>query len=430
MADPPGQAAGWRLAGVRSATAAGVALLSLGLAAGRPDVALLAVPALLAALFSRTKPPVRACSVTEQPASSEAAGIIRSTVLLEGGEAAHLRASAAGHREVEAIVAVPAGGRELDLRLSSVRTGPQATALADVRGHQGSWEHELRTAGGAWRLVLPTSVKLGQVPVPRRLRGLTGLRPSRRFGDGSELRDVHPFAPGDRRKRIDWRTTARRSPNLDTLYVRRSFADAEAVVMLVVDSRDDVGPDLRTWRGFSERRVDEVTSLDLARHAAASVAGALVEAGDRVGLVDLGLQARPLPPAAGRRHLRRVVHGLALARPVGAPRPTVRPPQIPADALVYLFSTVLDEAPVQLTRTWRSLGHPVVLIDTLPDLRPVAEPHLAIAWRIQRMERQVWLDGLAREGIPIVRWAGTARDEAAATLDSIARAAIRQRDWR
>lgn len=431
-ADPraPAAATGWRVLGLRSAAAAAVALLAVGLAVGRPDVALLAVPALLAGVFSRTKPPAQVCSATERPASAEAAGSIRSTLQLDGGEAAQLRASAAGHRPFEAIVAVPEGGREIQVRLSSARTGPQSTALVDIRGYQGHWEHDLRTAGGTARLVLPTSSKLGQVPVPRQLRGLTGMRPSRRFGEGSELRDVHPFAPGDRLKRIDWRTTARRSPNLDTLYVRRSFADAEAVVMLVVDSRDDVGPDLRTWRGFSERRVDEVTSLDLARHAAASVASALVESGDRVGLVDLGLQARPLPPASGARHLRRVVHGLALARPVGAPRATVRPPQIPADALVYLFSTVLDQAPLQLARTWRSLGHPVVLIDTLPDLRPVAESHLAIAWRIQRMEREVWLAELAREGVSIVRWSGTTRDATAAMLDSIARAAARQRDWR
>lgn len=419
----------WRAVGFRSAAVAGVLLFVIALALGRPDVALLGVPALLGAVFSRTKPPAAAPSVSEEPAAPEAAGSIESALRIAGGEAAHLRAAAAGHRPAEVILDVRTE-RTVGLRLASVRTGPQVTAVADVRAREGVWEHDLQTAGGTRRLVLPTSMRLGKVPVPRRLRGLTGPRPSRRFGDGSELRDVHPFAPGDRLKRIDWRTTARRSPNLDTLYVRRSFADAEAVVMLVVDSRDDVGPDLRTWRGFSEQRVDETTSLDLARHAAASVAGALIESGDRVGLVDLGLETRPLPPAAGRRHLRRIVHGLALARPLGQPHPTVRPPQLPADALIYLFSTVLDQAAVQLARIWRSLGHPVVLVDTLPDVRPVAEPHLAVAWRILRMERQLRLDELAREGVPIVRWAGSARSDAAARFDTLARAAARQRDWR
>ena len=44
--------------------------------------------------------------------------------------------------------------------------------------------------------------------------------------------------------------------------------------------------------------------------------------------------------------------------------------------------------------------------------------------------RQQRLDELAREGVPIVRWAGSARRNAATSLESIARAAARQRDWR
>lgn len=422
--------AGWRPGGVQDAVIAGVLLLAGGLAAGRPDVALIGVPALLAAVFGLTRATPRIQSVEEAPAPDGGSGVA-SVVRVEGGEAAHVRASAAGHRTTEFVAAVPKRGvRDLELRLASVRTGPQETATADVRGYDGTWEVDARSVGGTGRLVLPTSMRLGRVPVPRTLRGLSGPRVSRRFGDGGELRDIHPFTPGDRLRRIDWRTTARRSPDLTTLYVRRTFADAEAAVMLVVDSRDDVGPDVRSWRGYAEQRVDEATSLDVARHAAASVARALVERGDRVGLVDLALEARPVPPATGRRHLRRIVHGLALVHPVGDPSARVRPPQVPADALVYLFSTLLDDAAAHLVRTWRTLGHPVVVIDTLPQVHPVGAAHLAIAWRIVSMERQVRIDALAREGVPIIRWAGPSQAGAAATLDSLARIAARKRDWR
>jgi uncharacterized protein (DUF58 family) len=420
----------WRLGGIQDGIAAGVVLLGGGLAAGRPDVALLAVPALLAAVFALTRKAPAALTVEEAPPPEGASGVT-SVVRVGGGEVAHVRASAAGHRTTEFVAAVPAtGAREVELRLASVRAGPQETATVDVRCYDGAWEHDPRSVGGTGRLVLPTSMRLGRVPVPRTLRGLSGPRVSRRFGDGSELRDIHPFTPGDRLKRIDWRATARHSPDLETLYVRRTFADAEAAVMLVVDSRDDVGPDVRTWRGYSDQRVDEATSLDVARHAAASVARALAEHGDRVGLVDLALHARPLPPATGRRQLRRIVHGLALVHPVGDPSNRVRPPQVPADALVYLFSTLLDDAAVHLIRTWRALGHPVVVIDTLPQVRPVSAAHLAIAWRIVSMERQVRIDVLAREGIPIVRWAGSDLADAAASLDALARSAARKRDWR
>jgi uncharacterized protein (DUF58 family) len=421
----------WRHGEIQTAVVAGVVLLGAGLAAGRPDVALLGVPALLAAVFGFTRAPSAPQTAAEDGGVPEAAGGIGSIVRISGGELAHVRAAAAGHRPAEFVANVPKEGeRQVELRLASVRTGPQDTAIADVRGYDRTWEQDPRSVGGARRLVLPTSMRLGAVPVPRTLRGLTGPRVSRRFGDGSELRDIHPFAPGDRRRRIDWRATARHSPNLETLYVRRTFADAEAAVMLVVDSRDDVGPDVRSWRGYSEQRVDEATSLDLARHAAASVARALVEHGDRVGLVDLALDARPLPPATGRRHLRRIVHGLAMVHPVGDPSNRVRPPQVPADALVYLFSTLLDDAAVHLVRTMRSLGHPVVVVDTLPEVQPVRGAHLAIAWRIVRMERQLRIDGLAREGVPIVHWAGASRTDAAASLDALARVAARKRDWR
>ena len=428
----PPDAPGWRVGGLPEAAAvAGVVLLIAGLALGRPDVALLGVPMLLATVFSRTRYPAGAHAVAEDPPDPANEAGVASTIRISGGELAHVRVSAAGHRTIEFVARVPAeGSRAVDLRLASVRTGPQETAIADVRGYTGEWEHDPVTVGGTRRLVLPSSMPLAHVPVPRNLRGLTGPRRSRRFGDGGELRDIHPFAPGDRLRRIDWRATARRSPNLETLYVRRTFADAEAAVMLVLDSRDDVGTDPRTWRHFGEQRVDEATSLDLARHAAASIARALVEHGDRVGLVDLALDARPLPPASGRRHLRRILHGLALSHPVGEPRARLRPPQLSADVLIYLFSTVLDDASAQLVRTWRGLGHPVVVVDTLPDVRPASDPRLAIAWRIVRMERELRLDRLAREGVPIVHWAASGRTEAAAGLDALTRVAARKRDWR
>src|SRR5690606_42010482 len=95
----------------------------------------------------------------------------------------------------------------------------------------------------------------------------------------------------------------------------------------------------------------------LARPRAAPLAHARADSGDRLGLEDRAHRRRPLPPAAGRRHLRRVLHGLALAHPTRhATGHRVRPPQVPADAVVYLFSTLLDDEPLHLVRTWRTHG--------------------------------------------------------------------------
>ncbi|MFD6447807.1 DUF58 domain-containing protein [Promicromonospora sp. NPDC060204] len=440
---------GWRLTSVyTAAVVAGVVLLALGVLAGRADLALIGVPGLLAAAWARSgRPDNKAAEprgTLREPEGSATAGELTATLRIAPGAAdvVHLRIGAAGHRTTEVALRATqhstehptpheapheTPARDVPLRLSSVRTGPQDTFAIDLRGSlHATWEQEPVQVGGTRRLVLPAAAPLGRLPLPQRLRGLTGPHSSRRLGDGAELRDIHPFTPGDRLRRIDWRTTARRSPDLDTLYVRRTYATAEATAVLVVDSRDDVGPDLHTWRGYGTLRVDEPTSLDLARHAAASIARALVEGGDRVGLEDLARRRRPLPPASGRRHLRRIVHGLALAHPKDrASVHRVRPPQVPADAIVYLFTTVLDDEPLHLVRTWRTKGHPVVVIDTLPDVHPVTESHLRIAWRIARLEREDRLAALTGEGVPVVRWAGSERDRAAIRFETLARAAER-----
>lgn len=415
--------------------AAAVLVLGVGLLAGRADVALLGVPLLLGVAWTGrpgnwgARPPtgpVRAhFAADDRPG---APGELTASLQLAppaGTEVAHARVTAPGHRPTEVMVA--ARHRSLDLRLRTVRTGPQQTFRADVLayGAGGTTVTDAATADAPDRVVLPAATPLGRVPLPRRLRGLTGPHTARRLGDGDELRDVHPFVPGDRLRRVDWRTTARRSPDLETLYVRRTYATAEATAVLVLDSRDDVGPDLRTWRGTGEQRVDEATSLDLARHAAASVAAALVATGDRVGLEDLGRSRHPVPAAAGRRHLRRVLHALALSHPVGSPARRLRPPRLPADAIVYLLTTALDDEPLALVRAWRAHGHPVVVVDTLPDVRPAHEEHMRMAWRVTRMERDDRLRHITAEGVPVVRWAGQARESAPVVLEALVRAGER-----
>ncbi|GAB2484478.1 DUF58 domain-containing protein [Promicromonospora xylanilytica] len=415
-----------------AAVVTGIILLTTSIIAGRGDLALIGIPGLLAATWAHAHRPTTAAPPTlHEPPGTATPGELTATLHLPGtpttADVIHLRITATGHRDTHLALTAHPHERRIPLRLATVRTGPQETFTVDHRGSRHhTWEEQPSQITGAPRLVLPPIAPLGRLPLPHRLRGLTGPHPARRLGDGSELRDIHPFTPGDRLRRIDWRTTARRSPDLDTLYVRRTYATAEASAVLVVDSRDEVGPDVRTWRGYGTLRVDEPTSLDLARHAAASVANALVQAGDRVGLEDLARRRRPLPPASGRRHLRRLVHGLALAHPRNrASVHRVRPPQLPADAIVYLFTTLLDDEPLHLVRTWRTAGHPVVVIDTLPDLHPVIENHLAIAWHIARLEREDRIAALEREAVPVISWAGSQRDHATVRFEALAHAAQR-----
>ena len=41
-------------------------------------------------------------------------------------------------------------------------------------------------------------------PLPPRSSGLVGVHRSPRPGDGTELRDIRAFQPGDRLRRVDW----------------------------------------------------------------------------------------------------------------------------------------------------------------------------------------------------------------------------------
>ncbi|EYR61875.1 hypothetical protein N866_14730, partial [Actinotalea ferrariae CF5-4] len=243
-------------------------------------------------------------------------------------------------------------------------------------------------------------------------------------GDGGDLRDVHPWQPGDSLRRVDWRATARRSPRGEELYTRRTFALAEAHVTLVVDSRDDVGPDPATWSGARSVRPDDATSLDVARSAAATVAQAYLGAGDRVGLEDLGVRRRTLRAGAGRRQLDRVLHGLAVLRPQGDPAPRVRAPQLPSGTLVWVFSTFLDPEAALAAARWRRSGHRVVAVDVLPAVRRRhLDTRAALALRLVTLERDDRLADLTAAGVELVRWTD---DDAAARVQLLARRSHRR----
>ena len=288
------------------------ALLVVGALAGRPDVAVLGAA----------------------PVVARRLGLATAAVARRRVHVARVRRPSAGGRRAAGVTPVQRVARRRRGAASGVRRGTQrhrrgARARrrhprAAGRGAHGADRPAGRSRTSTSRASAPGAASVSEavrprvahragpardptarrLPLPPRLRGLTGAHESRRPGEGGGLRDVHPYAPGDRLRRIDWRVTARRAPDLHELYVRREHALAEAVVMLVVDSRDDVGPDPTTWRGSTRPRREDPTSLDLARQAAASVAQAFLGHGrPRRASTTSASCAGPLPPGGGRRQL-------------------------------------------------------------------------------------------------------------------------------
>lgn len=433
---PPGrdrdaEPAAWTVTpAIVASVGAGLVLLVVGVLAGRPDVAALGAPGVLGALWALTTRPrgaVWADVGATQPHGASGRVLVADVRLTapDGTEAVRVRVSRPGHGATEALVRVPLT-RVLRATAASVRTGPQDLVRVERQGigPGGLLVGPVDAEEPPSVLVLPRPRSVEGLPLPARLRGLSGQHESRRPGDGGALRDIHPLGPGDSLRRIDWRATARRSPRLEQLYVRRTFALAEAVVTLVVDSRDEVGPDPRTWSGMRPIRPDDATSLDLARQAAATVAQGYLASGDRVGVEDLGVRRRALRPGAGRRQLDRVVHQLALLRPEGDPPRRVRPPHVTAGSLVLLFSTFLDPEPAQLVRAWRRAGHRVIAVDVLPRLQERGlDTRHRLALRMVAVERADRLADVLGAGAEFVRWAD---DDAAARLAALARQAHRR----
>ena len=439
-ASPPQTGGPWRATGtVAALVVGGLGLALLGLLLGRADVSVLGAPLVLGLVWAALTRPTEPGEVVVEGAHQDPdSARVRASVRLEppaGSELALLRVGSPSHRTVDVAVAAPRS-RTVGVSVSGVRTGRQRffsvvhreTSVGQVVGTAAI------RAGPVTLTVLPRTRPLGHLPLPPRLQGLTGSHDSRRVGDGGDLHDIAPFTPGDRLRRIDWRVTLRESGrgarpgSLTDLHVRRSLATADAVVTLVLDSRDDIGRDISTWSGYAELHPEEATSLDIAREAAASIAKAYLEAGDRVGVVDLGHHHRPLRPAGGRRHLLRVMHTLATATPSGRARPVVRPPQVPSGALLIVFSTFLDDQASGLAATWCRHGHRVLALDVLPPLdRGRATTGERNVYRVVDIERADRLWELERAGVETVAWHELAGDERTLAIGLAARARQRSR---
>ena len=420
----------WRLAPAAIGwLGAGVVLLVLGVVARRPDVVAIAAPLLVGLAWGTSQRPqwVPAVRLTGNDQPTGSTGSVSAEIEIVPAErptALALRVTAPGHRPGDVLVV--AERRSLEVSMRTVRTGRRELfGLA----HRAVAADALTSTGVAsdrplTMTILPNARSMDELPLPFRLQGLTGPHGSRRAGSGGDLHDVAVFAPGDRLRRIDWRVTARlntapavfgaaaspgRSSRADRtinrLYVRRTFATADATVMLVIDSRDQIGPRVATWGDATRLREDESTSLDIARHAAISLARQYVSAGDRVGLEDLGKLRRPAPPAGGRRQLQLLTQQLALAEPEGEPTPRKRIPRLPSGALILVFSTFLDDDAAAMARTWRRAGHRVLAVDTLPRLLISGIPErLYIAYRIVAMERADRIHQLASVGVETLAW--------------------------
>ncbi|KQO64876.1 DUF58 domain-containing protein [Curtobacterium sp. Leaf261] len=394
---------------VAFAIVAGTFLAALALLTHRPLFALVALP-----VFGTVALGARRRTLPEELRSGLALGLPDAGA----GVSYRLRVDVPSSVEAVALSVVTADDRRhrvvVDRRSAErlagtvpvTHSGPQEIARVHVSAMADGGLHVSPPTAGptAGTVVPPPHLRLEDLPIPLRVLGITGAHDSTTPGEGGAFRDVALFTPGDRLRRIDWRRTARRAQHPGELYVRRTLATADALVVIVLDDRDDLAADVTEWSG-THRASGGSRSLDLGRECATSLATAYIGAGDRVGFRSLSGAARSVEPRGGTRQLDRLRSTIATAAARGDVTERVREPLVPTASLVVVASTFVDDAASTMAVSWAGRGHRVVAVDVLPrtDLSTANRQDRA-AFQLVALEREERLATMRAAGVDVIRW--------------------------
>jgi len=393
-----------RLAGFASVAAI---FLVGGLAVGRPELVVMAAPfavILVAGLFTSEAPRWTTLEL----------GVERDRLV--EGEAITLEVRIGAERaveRVELIVPIPGGvavedgdaalalhlphgdPRRVAVRLRFPRWGVFELGDLHVRAHDrfDLFRFDDRLDARRAIRVFPRTETLRALVRPAHAQLSTGNQVARRVGDGIEFAELRPFAPGDVVRSIDWKTTARRgSP-----WVREHHPERNTDVVLFLDSFSDV------WTGSA-------TTVERGVRAAASLARVYLERRDRVGVVSFGGVLRWLMPGMGIRQEYRIIEALLdteVAVSYAWKAIEVIPTRtLPARALVFAVTPLLDERSVGAIFDLRGRGFDVGVIDVSPlATRPERDDAVQrLADRIWVMEREKLRRDLRRVGIAVAEW--------------------------
>ncbi|MFJ4045506.1 DUF58 domain-containing protein [Microbacterium sp. NPDC089987] len=299
-----------------------------------------------------------------------------------------------------------AGGARLRASSRALHSGPlrsveaAARALAADGGRLGPPSASVAVV----HAVPAVAPRLTRMPVAPRLTGLHGSHEGVKPGQGGDFRDIHPFAPGDELRRVDWKATARAARRPGELLIRRTNALSDASAVIVMDTADDFGSVVSTW-GTTDLRRSGVTSLDHARSAARAIAEATVAQGDRIAFHTLAIDGRTVRSGGGSRHLARVLSAIASSGRAGDDSRFRRTPPVPHGSIIHVLSVFFDGAAAEIALRWRAVGHRVVAVDVLPELdlhRLNLQRELAL--QVLLAERQDMLRRLEESGVEVVRW--------------------------
>ncbi|MGN6722180.1 MAG: DUF58 domain-containing protein [Marmoricola sp.] len=393
------------------ASIASTALLVAAVAAGRSDLALLAIPLATIAVWAGVRRPQRLPHVVAEGGSltvNEGEDFVWRATVNELEPGARIVAVHPGQRFLEVdpshgLLETGLDGRDIQVGLRATRWGRRVLGQPVVVAYDRwlAWRWGPRTLPGYSVTVLPAPAAVdARAPAPHP-RGLVGMERAARAGEGTEFNKVRLFTPGDRLRRIHWPVTARTGQ----LHVTATHTDEDTQIALLVDALNDIG---------ESTGVEGVhSSMDITVRAVAAVAAQFLRRGDRVGMRvfgDWGVSL--LPPRSGEVQLRRILDSLCLIEP-GRARGAASVASrrgLSAGTLVVMFSPMVEPAVAAQVAVLLRSGLDIIVVDTLPPTL-ASEPSTAIepealAWRIRMLERRLELDRLASLGVPVVQWSG------------------------
>jgi uncharacterized protein (DUF58 family) len=389
---------------LRAYTALAAMALVAALAAGRPELAVLATPfLLLVAVGLVGSAPVALVGTLRLERERALEGEeVRATVGIRStGVGArvelHLPTSARLGIDTTPIAFwLPRGEtRQIPFNLVVRRWGVHVAgpALVRARDRLGVFALEGSLGPSGQLRAYPTVGHLRRLIAPLRTRPVLGSHVSRERGEGIEFADLRPLVPGDRVRRINWRATSRRR----VPYVNVQHPEHSADVVLFIDT-------------FAEAEHAEEGTLDAAVHAAAALASAYLEHRDRVALVSFGGVLNWLTASAGARQLYRIVDALLASdvRLSFAWKDVTHLPRrlLPARALVLALSPLLDTRGIDALLDLRARGYDLAVVEVSPVAHIPA--HDAASYRLPlrlwRLQRDTLCARFETLGVPVARW--------------------------
>lgn len=300
-------------------------------------------------------------------------------------------------------------------RLAALPPGGTVELVYSVRGERGLYRFpavrvslndsldlfrraEVIAAPGEF-LIWPHVTRLRRVDIrPRQTRVYSGIIPTRSGGPGVEFFGVREYQPGDPRRWLNSRASARHP---HTLFVNEFEQERVADVGLILDAREQ--SDVRSPQGdLFEQSV----------RAVAALAELFLNNGNRVGLFIYGRSLDWTYPGYGKVQRMRLLHALARAEQGGGhvfEKLEHLPTRLfPARSQLVLVSPLLL-ADAEVLVKLRARGYRLLVVSPNPvtfEARGLAEsPIVRQATRLAHLERSLLLAQLRQADIQLVDWA-------------------------